>query len=670
MEQILLQKLTLQNFQKFTNQTFEFGQVTQISGENGAGKTTIYSALTWLLFGKDSKGRATGKGGFEIKPIIDGSTVHHVDTSVIGYFTIAGNHVKIQRQLTEDWTKGKDARYKGDCTQGFVDDVPYKITDFEDYISKTLLNEDEFRMITDIGYFLSLSTDYKRKYLCSMAGVRDIKEIGATKADWQTFLDSISGKSLEDALKQIDYERKDLKEQYDEIDPSIKALEESKPETLDWDQLNAEKENLSSQIDSINSALSDKNKISEQKENEIEELRKKSSKLGTEFYNNTSEIQKLKNKLEQDARQVLAKKDEKRNELIGKVSTLNRSIKSKEDNLLIAKNDLEHFETKKKELFDKYKTEKDKTFESDETQTVCPLLKGHICNSPELLLYIKKNQEQAEKDFNANRVDMLASIMASGKEAVAKVDELNEEIANIESEIKSIRQEIAAAQTIIDSMPIYSNQPIADIKSNELNRLKEESIRLNGKKNDIENQIEALQHAGKIDNSDLLSKRKDLQGKQEIIIKQLGIKDQIESIENQIKGYNNKGKDLAKRITELDNKELIVKDINRTVVEDATERVNQLFTLIKWQLFELQKNGLYAECCKPTINGVSISLNTGSVMNGGIDIVNTICQFKNICAPIFIDNAESVNEPMQTVGQAIYLSVSCKGTKLTIKNIK
>ena len=127
---------------------------------------------------------------------------------------------------------------------------------------------------------------------------------------------------------------------------------------------------------------------------------------------------------------------------------------------------------------------------------------------------------------------------------------------------------------------------------------------------------------------------------------------------------------MAEQISNLENKESIAKEINKAVVEDATERVNRLFTVVKWQMFEQQKNGDYAEVCKPTIDGVSRSLNYESRINAGIDICNAISRFKGFAAPLFIDNHESVNESIPTVGQTIKCFVAPKGTKLNIQIIK
>ena len=131
---------------------------------------------------------------------------------------------------------------------------------------------------------------------------------------------------------------------------------------------------------------------------------------------------------------------------------------------------------------------------------------------------------------------------------------------------------------------------------------------------------------------------------------------------------NSEGTRLAAQINELDQRELTAKDISRAIMEDATERVNKLFDIVTWQMFELQKNGLYAEVCKPCINGVSNSLNSEARINIGIDICNAISIFKGFSAPLFIDNAESVNELISSVGQRIEMYVAPKGVKLSITN--
>ena len=52
---IKIKSITLRNFKGLRDVSFDFdGRNATIIGDNGTGKTTIFDALTWVLFGKDS----------------------------------------------------------------------------------------------------------------------------------------------------------------------------------------------------------------------------------------------------------------------------------------------------------------------------------------------------------------------------------------------------------------------------------------------------------------------------------------------------------------------------------------------------------------------------------------------------------------------------------------
>ena len=74
MKEIKLISLELNNFKCFNQIKIDFnGENADIYGANGAGKTTIYDSLMWLLFSKDSQGN--GDKSIEIKPLGEGGTV-------------------------------------------------------------------------------------------------------------------------------------------------------------------------------------------------------------------------------------------------------------------------------------------------------------------------------------------------------------------------------------------------------------------------------------------------------------------------------------------------------------------------------------------------------------------------------------------------------------------
>ncbi|MDR2139570.1 MAG: hypothetical protein LBP50_08485, partial [Tannerella sp.] len=50
--------------------------------------------------------------------------------------------------------------------------------------------------------------------------------------------------------------------------------------------------------------------------------------------------------------------------------------------------------------------------------------------------------------------------------------------------------------------------------------------------------------------------------------------------------------------------------------------------------------------------------NNADKINIGLDIINTLCEFNGVSAPLFIDNSESVNEFIPVKSQLIKLTVT------------
>ena len=53
MKKLVLKKLELTNFRGHKETTATFSDMTTITGDNGTGKSTIFEAFLWCLFGKD-----------------------------------------------------------------------------------------------------------------------------------------------------------------------------------------------------------------------------------------------------------------------------------------------------------------------------------------------------------------------------------------------------------------------------------------------------------------------------------------------------------------------------------------------------------------------------------------------------------------------------------------
>ena len=667
---MILKELHLENFQKFKNQTFEFGSVeTHIHGENRAGKTTIQSAMLWLLFGKDANGSTDmGRGAFDIKRRCNGEIVH-ADVIVQGVFLLDGEKVTLKRVLHENYTKKNE--YTGDETQCFINCTPYQLGEYKKYI-ESIISEEEFRMITNIEYFLSLKTDFQRKYLCAMGGVQSVEDICGNNPKWKEFLDSISGKSIEDELKRISFERKELKKSFEKIPVSIQSLEKVKPEPMDWDALEMEKEGLNALLDEINESIGNENKAVESVNKEIASLMKKSSEKRKEFYQQTTALQDAKNEARAEAYSQLEKKNEKRRDAVSELQKLKEELTEKKYMKKNLEANVEKLTNSMNECFSEYKKLQESTFQYNENENICPLLNGHICDSPAVLDYLAKNKEKAEYNFNLTKQEKIQKKIEEGKSIRKERDQASEQLNIISKEIEQMLSKKLSLETVINSLPDYTQQAIDEnsLVIPEKDKISSRMQQLNKEISEIEERVKELESREKPDNSALIARKNELSKQLESVIKNISLKEQIDIIDREIEALNKEADRLAGQISDLDTREDIAKQINKAVVEDATERVNRLFSVIKWQMFEQQKNGDYAEVCKATIDGVSKSLNYESKINAGIDICNAISRFKGFTAPLFIDNHESVNESIPTVGQTIKCFVAPKGTKLNIQIIK
>ena len=90
------------------------------------------------------------------------------------------------------------------------------------------------------------------------------------------------------------------------------------------------------------------------------------------------------------------------------------------------------------------------------------------------------------------------------------------------------------------------------------------------------------------------------------------------------------------------------------------DRINSIFNnKINIKLFKELVNGSVKECCEITVNGVPYKdLNNGMKINAGLIMINALCKYYNVYAPIFVDNAESVNRLVDTKSQLIKLVVT------------
>lgn len=150
----------------------------------------------------------------------------------------------------------------------------------------------------------------------------------------------------------------------------------------------------------------------------------------------------------------------------------------------------------------------------------------------------------------------------------------------------------------------------------------------------------------------------------------LAIKEQYKKSQERIKELSEREKQLSNEISELEGQEFLCDEFTRTKVDLLESRINSKFNAVRFKLFNTLVNGRIEDCCEVLINGVPYAdANDAAKINAGIDIINTLLEHFNINVPVFVDNAESVNELIPCNSQVIRLVVT-EDKELVIKTDK
>ena len=157
----------------------------------------------------------------------------------------------------------------------------------------------------------------------------------------------------------------------------------------------------------------------------------------------------------------------------------------------------------------------------------------------------------------------------------------------------------------------------------------------------------------------LSERKRELEASLRDIDRQLNIREVIKTNRKKIEAILAREKELAQQKADLDRQDYTADQLQKELMDEVERRVNSLFRLVNFRMYEKQLNGGETPTCIATMNGVKYSdLNSAGKICAGIDIINTLCRYYQVTAPIFIDNAESINDILPTQSQIIKLVVT------------
>ena len=246
MTEIKIDRLRLENFKCHRNLELDFGgQNVSIYGDNAAGKTSVYDALTWLLFGKDSAGN--GEKNFDVKPLSAAGAVadHNAITSVEAALLVAGAPITLKRTYREVWStkRGSSAvTFDGHVSEYYIDGVPCKKNAFDSRI-REIVPEDTFRLLTSVSCFVQdLHWQKRRAVLFDIAGTLTDREIMAPDSRFAALSQTLGNMPLEDYRRKLLAGRKDFLGAKTDIPARISECQKTVAELegIDYEGIRAE----------------------------------------------------------------------------------------------------------------------------------------------------------------------------------------------------------------------------------------------------------------------------------------------------------------------------------------------------------------------------------------------------------------------------------------------
>lgn len=639
MSDIKLLKIHMENFMGAKDLTIEFSDgVTKITGPNGSCKSTIFHAFTWLMFNKDSYGREK----FSIRTLdADGNQIHNTTILVEETILVDGVPFVIRKEQTEKYTKRRGdvtPTLTGNDNAYWINDMPKTQAEFKKFIDD-VIGENLFKMVTNPSDFMGKDWKDRRSILMSMVEDETDVQIAESVGGFEFIMDdlkaaSVTGDSVDALLKKYKEQRKRLNETATEIPIRIDELSKSLVEDTSA-ELTAQREALVAEIQNIEKTIASGNTTvkADTLRSEIASLNARSRQISADAY-------AILNERRAGIRSVmtgLMVKSDREVEITKMIEDCKSKMAKHGATIRGANGDLEEANEAGKRLNEKWKAIKARTF--DESAEVCP-----TCGRP----FDSADIEEHRKTFEDSKAKQLAELKADAERLKRKKDDATHALKKAEENINSIGAKVEELEAELSRLKADREANYEGCKR-DLDALPT-VVEPTAEESEIAEQIkqkqaelDSLSESGAIQiaRTEAEDKRAELREIDMQLAKIASNKD----IKQRIADLQYEQSDNAQLIMDCEHKCSLLDDFIREKMSRISDKVNGMFDGIKWILYRRLINGSIEPCCECTVNGVDYNtLNTSARIVAGLEIIRVLQKINNASAPIFIDNAECIND--------------------------
>ena len=632
---IVLKHMSIVNFKGIRSFEADFdSQETTFRGDNATGKTTLMDAFTWCLYGKDSSGRSDSN--FKLKTLdVDNNVIERIPHEVTLTLDADGETIVLRKCYSEVWKRRRGSKIEemdGHKVERFWNDVPMKESEFQARI-ENLCSEAVFQMVTNPTHFLSMPKKDQRAYLIGMAGNVTIEDVAAEYEEFRKLVVDMSGKTTEEYSREIRAKINRIKAEVELIPSRIDERERSNPAQRDWGKIETEIAKKQEQVASLDKQMTDQTEAYNAQSAARQALYKKMGDIDINIANLTSE---LRSEALKDYYQAKSEYDA----AMAKLASLNSQLTIATNNVTTLETRIADCAKKREALIAEWRTIKARVFHADPDRFICP-----TCHQPLPQDDVDKQIEVMKANFNKETARLLEANKAEGLSNNRFKEEAEARLAEAKAKVESLTAEISSVKTMeCPTMP--------DVDVSKDDRI----IALKYEKEQINQEVSCtMVTAPALDT--LKWQRESLLAEIQTLRDQLKDKDILAANIKRIGELNEQLRNMNNEIAELEGVEFTIAELKHRLIDKVESRINSMFTLVKFKMYETQINGGEAETCEALVDGVpySTNLNTAARINAGLDVINAISKHHGIHAPIWIDNRESITNLLHTDSQIINL---------------
>ncbi len=611
---ISIKNMEIVNFKGIRKLDIKFDEgMTSIRGGNGTGKTSVFDAFMWLLFGKDSQGRKE----FSVKSLdTKGNEIPKIEHSVTGVFDIDGTSLVLKKTLREKWIKKRGSAeevFAGNEGIYEINNVNVRQWEYQNKIDE-IIDEEVFRLITNPVLFSGSKWQVQRKILTDMAELGSDYEIALKTGMREP--ERLLEKGVDERLKELSALKKKILKEAEAIPIRIDEIYRSmgSEEKRSAAEVEAEIRDVKERIFRI--------------ENEIRYLKTNDGarrEAESRLKRAEAELEKKRADHEERVAVIKSRNANRRYEKQKEISSIKYSIEDCERAVRDIKREIAERNRISAGMKDEYER-----VEKSEFDDRCPYC-GRI--------WEESDRREKLDAFEKSRNERIAEIRE-------KAEKADSETVLLEKELEIKLRELDGFKKVLNEADINiidEEVPAADLSGYmaEVEKAKSELIKCRVDTSEQEADIRVLN-----------IRLRELEGELSEINSEAGYRKRIDELKN---AEREKREAAAK--TELMEREL--KEFTEAKINMLGEAVNSKFGIVKFKLFDHQINGGYTECCEATVKGVPYrDLNYAMKINAGLDVIRTLQRYYDTYVPVFVDNRESINELGEIDSQLICLEVT------------